>query len=99
MNNHGNGDDYRVTDHAREQLARRWPNTVLRPAQFDDIRVPVSAPLVGYDSTTSGQFFQVPDTPMVAVVNDGIVVSFLTATAAKAKIDLHGYGPDDFYRD
>ena len=96
MNRDGN---YRITDHARQQLATRWSETVLRPTQFDHIQVPNTAPLVGYDSSTSGWFVEVPNSPMVAIVNDGIVVTFLSADAARAKIALHGYGPDDFVRE
>jgi len=85
-----------ITQHARQQLARRWPQTVLCPAQFDWIEVPRDAQLVGYDSSTSAQIVEVPDTPMAAVVAGGKVVTFLPLADARARIELHGYGPSDF---
>jgi len=89
---------YHVTDHARKRLVTRWPDTLLRPPDFDTIQVPVDAPVLGYDSASSALFLVVPDSPMVAVVVDGVVRTFLSRQAADAKIALHGYGPSDFRR-
>lgn len=60
--------------------------------------VPVDTPLVGYDGASGAIFFKVPNTPMVAVVAGGVVVTFLSADSARARIALSGYGPEDFER-
>ena len=92
-------DCFDITKHARTQLTARWPETVMPFKNFDRVIVPKDAELVGYDSVTSAAFVKVPQTPMVAVVLNREVVTFLSADAARAKIALHGYGPEDFRRD
>ena len=86
----------RLTAHARRRLGDRWPATVLPFDGLDDVIVPTDAPLVGYDGVTGASFLAVPDTPMVAVVAGDVVVTFLSAESARAKIALSGYGPEDF---
>ena len=89
---------YDITAQAREQLATRWPETVMPFKDFKGVTVPKDAELVGYDSVSSAVFLKVPQTPMVAVVLNHAVVTFLSADAARAKIALRGYGPEDFKR-
>lgn len=87
---------YPITAHARVRLETRWPQTVLRVNDFEGIAVPTDAPLVGYDGASGAIFLEAPNTPMVAVVAGGVVVTFLAADSARAKIALSGYGPEDF---
>lgn len=87
---------YRVTAHAKQQLAERWPDTVLRPSDFAWVTVPTDAPLIGYDPSSTAMLLAVPETPMVAIVVGGVVATFLTRQAADANIALRGYGTQDF---
>ena len=88
-----------ITAHARKRLKDRYPQTVLPFDGFDDVTVPTDAPLVGYDGSTGAIFLEVPNTPMVAVVAGGVVVTFLSADSARARIALRGYGIADFLPD
>ena len=64
--------------------------------RFADVTVPTDGLLFGYDGSSGAGYVEVPGTPMVAVVTGDVVVTFLTADSARAKIALSGYGPDDF---
>jgi len=90
------GEFYRFSQHAREQLRDRWPDTVLKPTTFDQYCVPRSAKIIAYDSTSGSLVVEVPNTPMAAVIHDGEVVTVLTAEAARIKYAIHGYTESDF---
>ncbi len=64
--------------------------------ELDDVIVPTDGLLVGHDGSSGASFVEVPGTPMAAVVAGGVVVTFLSADSARAKIALSGYGPEDF---
>lgn len=87
---------YRITTHARKQLEARWPQTVLPFEKFAEVTVPTDAMLVGYDGVTGASYVEVPGTPMVAVVAGEVLVTFLSADSASAKIALSGYSVADF---
>ena len=84
-------DCYPMTVHAFCRLGERWPDTILRPHDLDSIHVPLSARTIGYDPRTSAAYLEVPGTPMVAVVEQGIVRTFLTYEAAAYKLHLRGF--------
>ncbi len=80
-----------ISQHARLRLQERWPNTVLRPQTFHGVCVPHDATLVGWDPSSSAAYLEVPATPMVAVVGDAIVKTFLSRVTAREKLYLHGW--------
>lgn len=83
-----------ISRHAWFRLQERWPNTVLQPKSFEFVRVPNDARTVGWDPSTSADYREVPETPMVAVVVDGIVKTFLNRVTAREKLNLHGWWID-----
>lgn len=87
-----------MTVHAFCRLRERWPETVLVPADLDNFVVPLNSPLIGYDQRTSARFLEVPGTPMIALVVQGIVRTFLSRESARYKLYLRGwwFGDGDF---
>jgi hypothetical protein len=81
-----------ITFHALKRLWERWPETVLTPGNLSmTIMVPLNAQLLGYDPRTSARYLEVPGTPMVALVEQDIVTTFLTRDACRYKLMLRGY--------
>jgi len=66
------------------------------PRDLSNVTAPIEARLVGYDAVTGAQFLAVPGTPMVAIVQGDVVVTFPATEAAEFKMKLKGYGADDF---
>ncbi len=87
---------YPISIHAKQQLADRWPDTVLRPTEFDWVTVPTDAPMIGYDPSSSARLLAVPETPMVAVITGDVVSTFMTRQSAETNIALRGFGEADF---
>ena len=84
---------FEMTEHARDQLELRWPETVLRPRDFAFFGVTDDMQIIGYDKDAF--YYKVRATPMVAVVRDSVVLTVFDESTARQRLALRGYGPDD----
>ena len=86
-----------MTPHASQRLPERWPDTVLRPRSFEFFSVSEDMPIIGY---CGGAFYvEVTGTPMVAVVENNVVLTVYEKTVADAKLRWRGYDLRDCHRD
>lgn len=86
-----------MTSHACLRLPERWPDTVLRPRSFEFFSVSEDMPIIGY---CEGAFYvEVIGTPMVAVVENDVVLTVYEMAVADARLRWRGYSRRDLYGD
>lgn len=88
---------YRMTPHARQRISERWPDTVLRPQSFEFFSVNKGMPIFGY--CDGAYYVEVTGTPMVAVVENDMVLTVYEIAVAEKRLRWHGYSRRDLYHD
>ena len=83
--------DFTISHHARQQLQRRFPNTVLPPRDLENLRVPRSSIALGCIPKEESSFYLIPGLPLVAVVKNDVVVTFEPLDYAIQNVSYRGF--------